>query len=59
MDNGDVAQWALTGSRELPRKDIFGVQPLQVRADLVLEGQGGFTSTSIFCGDESSCFFNG
>lgn len=37
----------------------FGVQSLQIWVDLILECQSGFTRTSIFCGDESSCFFNG
>ena len=54
-----VPRLASGRSRQTSRKDMFAVQSLQIGADLILECQCGFTCTGVFCGDESSCFFNG
>lgn len=37
----------------------FGVQSLEIGADLLLVSQGGLTPTRIFGGNESPCLFNG
>jgi hypothetical protein len=46
-------------SRKPFKKDMFGVQSLEIGADLLLKFQCRFTATRIFSGNEFSCFFNG